>query len=326
MPLDRYGRSIDYLRVSLTDACNLRCVYCMPERMTFRPGSDLLQDDELIALLRIFAELGFRKIRFTGGEPTLRHSLVELVRHVAGMPGIASVGLTTNGILLDRLAMPLREAGLACVNVSLDTLDEGRFRAITRWVNLRDVLAGLEAAERAGLRVKINAVPVRGCNDGHDVTDLARLTLDRSWQVRFIEMMPLGGITPFQQENVVTDAAIRRHIETSLGPLAPENDGRLDGEARVYRLPGAKGTVGFISSVSAPFCAGCNRLRLMADGVLRLCLLRENEVDLRKPLREGWSRDRLAALVRDSVHDKPWGHGLAENHIATNRTMSEIGG
>jgi cyclic pyranopterin phosphate synthase len=326
MATDQHGRTINYLRVSLTDACNLRCVYCMPEQMSFRPGSALLQDDELLTLIRLFAELGFEKIRFTGGEPTLRRNLVELIRTTAATSGIKSVGLTTNGILLDYLARPLRDAGLDRVNVSLDTLDESRFRQITRWGNLRDVLAGIEAAERAGLRVKINAVPVRGFNDNGDAADLARLTLDRNWQVRFIEMMPLGGIAKFQQANVITESDLRRHIEQTLGPLAPENNGQLDGEARVYRLKGAKGTVGFISSVSNPFCAGCNRMRLMADGVLRLCLLRDSEVDLRKPLRAGWSRDRLKTLIRDAVHQKPWGHGLAENQVATNRAMSEIGG
>jgi cyclic pyranopterin phosphate synthase len=326
MATDQYGRTINYLRVSLTDACNLRCVYCMPEHMTFRPGNALLQDDELLALIRLFAELGFEKIRFTGGEPTLRRNLVELIREVSGMPGIRSVGLTTNGILLDYLARPLRDAGLDRVNVSLDTLDAARFRQITRWGNLRDVLAGLEAAERAGLRVKINAVPVRGFHNNGDLADLARLTLERPWQVRFIEMMPLGGIARFQQDNVITETEIRQHIEQTLGPLALENNGQLDGEARVYRLPKATGTIGFISSVSRPFCTGCNRMRLMADGVLRLCLLRDHEVDLRKPLRAGWSRDRLKTLIREAVHQKPWGHGLAEHQIATTRAMSEIGG
>jgi len=326
MATDQHGRTINYLRVSLTDACNLRCVYCMPEHMTFRPGSALLQDDELLTLIRLFAELGFQKIRFTGGEPTLRRNLVELIRATAATPGIQSIGLTTNGILLDHLARPLREAGLARVNVSLDTLDDARFRQITRWGNLRDVLAGLEAAERAGLRIKINAVPVRGFNDHGDLAALARLSLDRDWQVRFIEMMPLGGIASFQQQHVITEADMRRDIEAALGPLVPVNDGQLDGEARVYQLRGAKGTLGFISSVSNPFCAGCNRLRLMADGILRLCLLRENEVDLRKPLRAGWTPDQLMTLMREAIHHKPWGHGLAENTIATNRTMSEIGG
>ena len=326
MATDQHGRNINYLRISLTDACNLRCVYCMPEHMTFRPGSTLLQDDELLTLISLFVELGSEKIRFTGGEPTLRRNLVELIRTVAGMSGVKSVGLTTNGILLDYLARPLRDAGLDRVNVSLDTLDEARFRQITRWGNLRDVLAGITAAEHAGLRVKINAVPVRGFNNNGDAADLAKLTLDRSWQVRFIEMMPLGGIAKFQHDNIITEAELRHRIEQTLGPLTPVNNGQLDGEARVYRLKHAKGTVGFISSVSNPFCAGCNRLRLMADGVLRLCLLRENEVDLRKPLRAGWSRDRLKTLLRDAVHQKPWGHGLAQNQVATNRAMSEIGG
>ncbi|MCS7049523.1 MAG: GTP 3',8-cyclase MoaA [Verrucomicrobiae bacterium] len=326
MARDQYGREIRYLRVSLTDACNLRCVYCMPEHMTFRPGSALLQDDELLTLIGLFAELGFEKIRFTGGEPTLRRNLVELVRAVAAMAGIRTVGLTTNGVLLDFLARPLREAGLSSVNVSLDTLDAARFRQITRWGNLRDVLAGLEAAERAGLRIKLNAVPVRGWNDGEDVVALARLTLEKPWQVRFIEMMPVGQIAGFQESHVVSETEVRARIEAALGKMTVENDGQLDGEARVYRLPGARGTIGFISPVSQPFCAGCNRVRLTADGMLRLCLLRETEVDLRKPLRAGWSRERLRALIAEAIRRKPWGHGLAEHDFATNRVMSEIGG
>jgi cyclic pyranopterin phosphate synthase len=256
----------------------------------------------------------------------LHPNLVEVVRQVAGTPGIKSVGLTTNGILLDHLARPLRDAGLDRVNVSLNTLDAARFRRITRWGDLRDVLAGIEAAERAGLRIKINVVPVRGFNDNGDIANLVRLTLDRCWQVRFIEMMPLGGIAKFHQQNVVPEADLLRHIETELGPLVSVNDGGLDGEARVYRLKNAKGTVGFISSVTHPFCARCNRLRLMADGILRLCLLRESEVDLREPLRAGWSRNRLKVFIRNAIHQKPWGHGLAEDKIATRRAMSEIGG
>jgi cyclic pyranopterin phosphate synthase len=326
MVSDQYGRTIHYLRVSLTDACNLRCVYCMPEHMTFRPGTALLQDDELVTLIGLFAELGFDKIRFTGGEPTLRRNLVELVRVVAAMPGVKSVSMTTNGILLDHLARPLREAGMDRVNVSIDTLDESRFRQITRWGNLRDVLAGLEAAEQAGMRIKLNCVPVRGYNDNGDVAALARLTMDRPWQVRFIEMMPLGGVTSFQQERSIHETTLHSFIASALGPLEPVNDGQLDGEARVYRLQNARGSIGFISSVSNPFCASCNRARLTADGVLRMCLLREKEMDLRKPLRAGWSRERLKALMIESIHLKPWGHGLADNQVATNRTMSEIGG
>lgn len=326
MAHDQYGRVIRYLRVSLTDACNLRCVYCMPEHMTFRPGSALLQDGELLTLIGLFAELGFDKIRFTGGEPTLRPNLVELVRAVAAMPGIRTVSLTTNGVLLDLLAQPLRDAGLSSVNISIDTLNAERFRRITRWGSLRDVLAGLDAAERAGLPIKINAVAVRGFNDGEDIVALARLTLEKPWQVRFIEMMPVGQIAGFQQAHVVTETELRERIEAALGPLTMENEGQLDGEARVYRLPGAVGTLGFISPISQPFCAGCNRARLTADGVLRLCLLREAEVDLRKPLRAGWDRPRLRRLIQEAIWRKPWGHGLAQHDVARNRVMSEIGG
>lgn len=326
MALDQYNREINYLRVSVTDVCNLRCVYCMPENMTFRPGPELLQDDEIIRLLRLFAESGFEKVRFTGGEPTLRANITGLVKAAAETPGIRKVAITTNGVLLDHLARPLRDAGLTQVNVSLDTLNEAKFRQITRWGNLRDVLAGLEAAERAGLPVKINAVVVRGLNDSDDVVELARLTLDHSWQVRFIEMMPFGGISDFQQANSVSEDTLRRNIAAALGPLELCNEGKLDGEARVYRLANSRGTLGFISPVSAPFCAGCNRARLMADGMMRLCLLREKEIDLRALLRGGADDESLKSAMRGAIHQKPWGHGLATNQFATNRTMSEIGG
>jgi cyclic pyranopterin phosphate synthase len=326
MALDQYQRVINYLRVSVTDACNLRCVYCMPENMTFRPGSALLQDEEIITLLGLFAELGFEKIRFTGGEPTVRANIVGLVKAAAGTAGIRKVALTTNGVLLDHLARPLREAGLGQVNVSVDTLNEKKFRQLTRWGNLRDVWAGLQAAERVGLQLKLNAVVVRGLNDGEDVVGLARLTLEHAWQVRFIEMMPFGGLSEFQISHSVTEEELRGKISAALGPLELCDEGRLDGEARVYRLAGAKGTLGFISPVSKPFCAGCNRARLMADGMLRLCLLREREADLRAPLRAGLPRAELKQLIQDSIHLKPWGHGLATQQFATNRTMSEIGG
>ncbi|MFO1491768.1 MAG: GTP 3',8-cyclase MoaA [Kiritimatiellia bacterium] len=326
MALDQYHREIHYLRVSVTDACNLRCVYCMPESMSFRPGSALLQDDEILRLIRLFASLGFDKIRFTGGVPTLRSNIVGLVKGAAETPGVTKIGITTNGVLLDHLARPLREAGLTQVNVSLDTLDPVRFRQITRWGHLRDVLEGIESATRAGLPVKINAVVAKGLNDGQDVVDLARLTVERDWQVRFIEMMPFGGIADFQLAHSVGEETLRRNITAALGPLDLCDGGKLDGEARVYRLRGAKGALGFISPVSAPFCAACNRARLTADGMLRLCLLREQESDLRALLRGGADDDTLREAIRASIHQKPWGHGLATSQFATNRTMSEIGG
>ena len=326
MAIDRFGRNIRYLRISLTDHCNLRCVYCMPEEMTFRPNPELMQDDEVLLLTRLFASLGFDKVRLTGGEPTVRARVVDLVRGIASTPGIRSVSMTTNGVLLGKLAAPLKQAGLQRVNISIDTLDPGKFQRLTRWGKLEDVWAGIQAAEAAGLTpIKLNAVIVAGYNET-DAVDLARLTLTNPWQVRFIEMMPFAGATDLQTGQVVTAAQIQARIEASLGGLTPANDGQLDGEARIFRLDGARGDVGFIASVTQPFCAACNRARLTADGRLRLCLLREKEVDLLTPLRAGASLDDLRALILDGVWEKPWGHGLAEGIIPLNRAMNEIGG
>jgi cyclic pyranopterin phosphate synthase len=326
MALDRFGRKLHYLRISLTDHCNLRCVYCMPEEMVFRPNADLMQDDEVIFLARLFARLGFDKIRLTGGEPTVRVNVVELVREIASIPGVNSVTMTTNGILLPKLAAPLAKAGLKRVNISLDTLDPQKFHTLTRWGKLEDVWRGIQAAEENGLTpVKINAVVVRDYNE-EDVVNLAGLTLEHAWQLRFIEMMPLGGATEFQLQKMVTAEEIYQRVADAFGELESLREGELDGEARVYRIPGAKGEVGFIASVSKPFCALCTRARLTADGRLRLCLLREGEVDLLTPLRQGATEDELRQIILDGLWEKPWGHGLAEEEIATNRVMSEIGG
>jgi cyclic pyranopterin phosphate synthase len=326
MPLDQYNRDINYLRISLTDACNLRCVYCMPEQMTFRPRDELLSDAELRRLITIFADTGFRKIRFTGGEPTLRSSLVDLVRHAHATPGIDSVGLTTNGVLLAGLAAPLHAAGLRSVNLSLDTLDADKFRRITRWGKLPEVLAGLHAAASVGLRIKLNAVVSRGTNDRDDVIALARFTLKQAWQVRFIEQMPFGNNADFQKKSIVDETELLSVLQSEFGALELVDHGKLDGEARLYRVPGAAGCIGFISPVSKPFCADCNRLRLTADGILRLCLLRDDEADLRPLLRGGATDDEIAAFIRKAVHVKPWGHGLAQEVMSTSRGMSEIGG
>ncbi|RMG91621.1 MAG: GTP 3',8-cyclase MoaA [Chloroflexi bacterium] len=326
MSVDRFGRHITYLRISLTDKCNLRCVYCMPEDMTFRPRAELLQDEEIFRLVRIFAELGFYKFRLTGGEPTVRANIVNIVRQIAETPGVRTVAMTTNGILLSRLAQPLAQAGLKRVNVSIDTLNPDKFRKLTRWGDVQDVWEGVHAAEAAGLGVKLNAVVVRGYNDKEDVVDLARLTLYQPWQVRFIEMMPFGDVADFQQAGVVTQKELMATIGAELGELVPVNEGRLDGEARLYRLPDGIGTIGFISSVTQPFCASCTRARLTADGRLRLCLLREKEVNLLKPMRQGASDDELKGIIEEAIWWKPWGHGLSANVIPRNRVMSEIGG
>ncbi|MGB7875528.1 MAG: GTP 3',8-cyclase MoaA [Anaerolineales bacterium] len=326
MAIDRFGRIIHYLRISLTDHCNLRCIYCMPEDQTFRPNADLMQDDEIQLLTQLFAGLGFDKIRLTGGEPTVRAHVVDIIRNIAHTPGIRSVSMTTNGLLLSRLAEPLAEAGLQRVNISIDTLNPDKFKRLTRWGKLEDVWKGILAAEEAGLKpIKLNAVVVQGYNES-DVVDLARLTLEHPWQMRFIEMMPFAGATDVQTGQVITAAQIKERIEAEAGKMEVANNGKLDGEARLFRFPNAKGDVGFISSVTAPFCSACTRARLTADGRLRLCLLREKEVDLLTPLRAGATLDDLRQIILDGVWEKPWGHGLAEGVIPLNRVMNEIGG
>ncbi len=326
MAFDRFGRKIHYLRISLTDHCNLRCIYCMPEEMTFRPPAEMMQDDEVLMLTRLFAGLGFDKIRLTGGEPTTRLHIVDIVQGIANTPDIQSVSMTTNGVLLSKLAKRLAAAGLERVNISIDTLDPAKFKRLTRWGDIEDVWEGILAAEQTGLTpVKLNAVVVRGYNE-EDVVDLARLTREHPWQVRFIEMMPFGGTTELQIGQMVTAQETMGRIEQSLGLLTPVGGGELDGEARVYHIPDALGDIGFISSVSAPFCANCTRARLTPDGILRMCLLREHEIDLLTPLRTGASLEDLRKLVLEAVWNKPWGHGLAGGEIPLNRMMSEIGG
>jgi cyclic pyranopterin phosphate synthase len=285
-----------------------------------------MQDDEIILLVQLFARLGFEKYRLTGGEPTVRANIVQLVRDIAHTPGVRSLTLTTNGQLLSRLAEPLKEAGLHRVNISLDTLDPQKFRRLTRWGKIEQVWDGIRAAEAVGLTpIKLNAVVVRGYNEA-DVVGLAQLTLAYPWQVRFIEMMPFAGVTDLQTAQLVTAAEIQGWIEAALGKMEVLNDGDLDGEARLFRLSGAKGEIGLISSVTNPFCASCSRARLTADGRLRLCLLREGEVDLLTPLRAGASLEELRQIIVKGIWLKPWGHGLADGDIPRNRTMSEIGG
>jgi cyclic pyranopterin phosphate synthase len=298
----------------------------MPEEMTFRPRAELLQDDEILRLVRLFVDLGFEKYRLTGGEPTIRANFVEIVRQIAHTQGVRTVAMTTNGVLLDRLAEPLATAGLKRVNVSIDTLNQEKFHKLTRWGNVEDVWRGIHAAQAAGLGVKLNAVVVRGYNDKEDVVDLARVTAYQPWQVRFIEMMPFGDVADFQQAGIVPEEELRATISAELGPLHVVNGGQLDGEARLYQLEGAQGTIGFISSVTAPFCAGCTRARLTADGRLRLCLLREKEVNLIEPMRAGASDAEIKAIIEEAIWWKPWGHGLARNVVPKNRVMSEIGG
>lgn len=323
---DSFDRDIHYLRVSLTDRCNFRCVYCMPEKgVLFHPHAHHLSDEELVRVIRIMSTLGFDRIRLTGGEPTVRPNLVPIVEAIMTIPGIQEIAMTTNAMRLEKIAEPLARAGMKRVNISIDTLDAERFSKITRFGKLDAVWRGIMAAERAGLTpIKLNAVIVRGYNE-QDIVDLARLTLDHPWEMRFIEMMPLGSISDFQVESVITADEMKARIQDALGELVPIDWNGHD-PARPYRLQGGQGTLGFISSVSAPFCEGCDRVRLTSDGRLRLCLLRDDEVNLLEPIRAGASDEELSDLIATGVYNKPWGHGLADNIIPESRIMSQIGG
>lgn len=302
-------------------------MYCMPAEPDYLPREVIITTDEILRLFRLFVELGFDKIRLTGGEPLVHPDVVEIVREMAHTPGVREVTMTTNGILLERYAQPLKEVGLDRCNISLDTLDPGRYCYLTRLGDISHVLRGIEAAESVGLLpIKLNAVVARSITKNEDVVDLARLSLEHPWHIRYIEMMPFGDEADFAQREIVSEDELRGIIEAELGQMAPENGGRLVGEAHVYRLSGAPGTVGFISSVTKPFCASCSRARLMANGQMRMCLLRDGEMDLITPLREGASDDALKHLIRKGIWRKPWGHGLAYGLVPSHFLMGHIGG
>jgi len=326
MAYDQFGRSIHYLRISVTDRCNLNCVYCRAEKLAFLPHEMLMSDDEIITFVQLFTTLGFNKFRLTGGEPTLRHGIVRLVSAIADMPGVEQLTMTSNGLLLEELALPLAKAGLQRVNISLDTLDAQKFCQLTGKGKLETVLEGIRAAEDAALfPIKINAVVVDLLNDD-EVLGLASLTLNHAWQVRYIEMMPLGQNLSLQKERFISAAQIKQRIEQRFGNLILHNEGQLDGEARIFSIAGAKGSLGFIASVSHAFCDTCTRMRLTADGRLRLCLLVDGEIDLLTPLRMGASKDELRSLILQAVWQKPKGHELANASFSVSREMSQIGG
>jgi cyclic pyranopterin phosphate synthase len=323
---DAYGRQMSYLRISLTDRCNFRCVYCMPAiGMKFQPREELLTDEELLRVVGLCAKAGFTKLRLTGGEPTIRPHLVDLIREMKSFPGIEEISMTTNALLLSRMADDLKAAGLDRINVSFDTLDPVKFKEMTRGGRLDLVWAGLEAADRVGLKpIKINSVVVKDQND-EEVADLAALTLERDWQMRFLEIMPMEGVGTVYDEGLVTTAETQARIEARFGPLEPIETPPGD-PARVWKIKDAIGTVGFISPISAPFCANCNRVRLTADGKLRLCLLRNDEIEFRDLIRAGADDEALERLLRQGIWRKPWGHGIAEGDRNIGRGMSQIGG
>ena len=321
--LDSFGRSINYLRISVTDRCNLRCLYCMPpEGVPQIPHSEILSYEEIQTAAQAAAELGINKIRLTGGEPLVRAELPELIKMLSQIQGIRELSLTTNGILLKDYALELRQAGLSRVNVSLDTLRTDRFQYITRLGRLKDVFEGIQAANEAGFKpVKINTVVMRGINDD-EILDFARMTCEDEWHVRFIELMPFKGVAEF-----VPSIELRQHIGL-LGKLEPCPSVAGNGPARYYHLDGAKGTIGFISPLTElSFCSRCNRMRLTPDGKLRPCLLGENEIDLRMPLRNNASTEELKRLILQAVASKPEHHHLEAGNVrVVKRKMSQIGG
>ena len=331
---DSHGRIIDYLRISLTDRCNLRCIYCMPEEGVDQLAhNDILRIEEIEEIVRVAAGMGITRIRLTGGEPLVRKGVIDLVRFIANTPGIEDVSLTTNGILLPQMAAGLKEAGLTRVNISLDTLDADQFAMITRRGKLEDTLAGIEAALAVGFKpVKINAVAVRSLNQ--DYLAFAKLSIDHPLHVRFIEYMPVGessgadgcgwgesDVVPTEELIEIIDVAARAE---GLGPLVPAKDDRPigGGPARYYEFAGAQGTVGFISPLSRHFCSECNRLRLTADGQVRPCLFSDDEFDIKNALRQG-TEDDVRAVIMQALGAKPDEH---HDKVGTERGMSQIGG
>ena len=335
---DTHGRTIDYIRISLTDRCNLRCIYCMPaEGVEQVSHTQILTFDEILKLVRVAAQMGVRRVRLTGGEPLVRKGVVGLVHDLHQIPGIRDISLTTNGILLEKFVPQLVEAGLSRVNISMDTLDPDQYTEITRGGNLADVLRGIDAALGAGINpVKVNAVAIRSLNQ--DYLAFAKMSIDRPLHMRFIEYMPVGNSSGacgrgWGEQDVVScdeicEAINERAQAEGLGSLVPvEGSSRPEGggPARYWEFPGAQGTVGFISPLSRHFCGECNRLRLTSEGMLRPCLFSDEEFDAREVLRNG-SDDDVRALIEQALGSKPEEHTQGDHANATITNMNEIGG
>ncbi len=325
---DSFGRAINNLRISVTDRCNFRCRYCMPEQgMVWMAKSELLTYEEIARLTTIFARLGIRRIRLTGGEPLMRKELPRLVREITSIRGIEDVTLTTNGYFLAEQAHALVEAGLKRINVSLDSLDAGRFEEVTRRNYYDKVWKGIETIESLGIRpIKLNVVLIRGVNDG-EIGAFARLARSRPFVIRFIEFMPIGSDDGWSEEKVVPTAEVINRLEAELGTrlIAVEKHGAQPADR--YRPADGAGEFGFISSVSEPFCEHCNRIRITSDGKLRTCLFSLEETDLRSLLRTGAGDQEIEEIILDSVQRKEEGHLINQpGFVRPTRTMSQIGG
>ncbi|HET7398077.1 MAG TPA: GTP 3',8-cyclase MoaA [Intrasporangium sp.] len=325
---DQFGRVARDLRVSVTDRCNLRCTYCMPaEGLPWMPKQEMLTDEEMLRIIGLFVRDGITQVRLTGGEPLLRRSLVELVAGIAAFDPRPRIAMTTNGVGLERMAGALAAAGLDRVNVSLDTIDAETFTQLARRDRLADVEAGLAAAAAAGLTpVKVNAVAMRGVNDA-SVGDVLQWCLERGYELRFIEQMPLDAQHAWDRRDMVTADEIRARLSEryTLTPLPAAERGSAPAER--FLVDGGPATVGIIASVTAPFCAACDRARLTADGQVRNCLFSRTETDLRTPLREGASDEELLGLMRGEMWRKRRGHGIGDpGFVQPDRPMSAIGG
>lgn len=324
---DQFNRPITYLRISVTDKCNLRCVYCMPERgLPWLPKSDILSYEEIVELVRTAASVGVRSIRLSGGEPLIRKDLHRLVREIAAIDGIEDIALSTNGLLLEEQIDELLDAGLRRVNVSLDTLREDRFQEIARRPGLDRVLAGIEAVIARGMHpVKINCVAMRGRNDD-EIAAFAEWTKKRPVFVRFIELMPVHENLGIQRDAYISSDEILERVR-AIGELRPASGPGGNGPARYFAFDGAAGAVGVISPLSHDYCERCNRVRLSADGRLRLCLFGDYEIDLRTPLRAGASPEEIAGILRSAMLIKPERHHLELGETSSRmRAFSEIGG
>ncbi len=322
---DSFQRPIDYLRISVTDRCNLCCIYCIPaEGVRLMSHEDILSYEEIYTLTQAATELGINKVRITGGEPLVRAGLPKLIQMLTSIDAIDDISLTTNGTLLSGYAAELKSAGLRRVNVSLDTLKPEKFEFITRGNNLGEVLKGIDVARSIGLNpVKLNMVVMSGINDD-ELLDFATKTIDDGWHVRFIEFMPFTG-EGAKAPQFVPVSEMRRRLE-QLGDLEPCLPSVGNGPAKYFRFPQARGTIGFITPVSEHFCFHCNRLRLTSDGKLRPCLLAEGEIDLKQPLRRGISSTGLKRLIEEAVARKPLRHHLAEGYVPKNRPFTQVGG
>ena len=326
--VDRFGRVHTNLRISVTDRCNIRCFYCMPnENVEFRRREELLTFEEITRFVSVVARQGVNKVRLTGGEPLVRHELDALIAQLVAVPGIRDIALTTNGMLLDEQAAALRRAGLKRINISLDTLDEATFQRIARRPGVDRVVAGIRAAVEAGFeQIRLNAVAIRGLTES-EIVPLARFARELDCELRFIEFMPLDAENQWDASQVLSGDEIRSRLEAELGPLVPAARPDPSQPAVDFTFADGRGGVGLISPVSQPFCGDCNRLRLTAEGQIRNCLFSTTEWDARALMRSGGTDDQLAELVRDCVLAKKPGHGIdSPDFIKPERAMFQIGG